>query len=70
MGMLALHTRASVFAAERIQRYDIDRDLPHGRMDFGDWEGPLLKFAPACQVPIPGTRAPVEFGDVMKGIAP
>jgi hypothetical protein len=42
MGALALATRAEVFAADRIQWYS----TRGGRIDFGRWEGQLLRFDP------------------------
>jgi hypothetical protein len=41
MGALAVHTNATVYAADRIQWY-------HKRhvIDFGGWEGTLLRFKP------------------------
>ena len=64
MGALALHTGATVYAADRIQWYGTYNGLPNGRFDFGAWEGQLYRFGPDGLPPLPVDRAPVEFGDL------
>jgi hypothetical protein len=70
MGALAIHTNATVYAADRIQWYSTFNSSPHGRFDFGAWEGQLWAFPADGSPPnmVPG--APVEFADVMAGTAP
>jgi hypothetical protein len=70
MGALAIHTNASVFAADKIQWYSTYKGLPDGRYEFGDWEGTLWNFPPSGGPPTPVLNAPVEFDDLMAGIAP
>ncbi|HVN21137.1 MAG TPA: hypothetical protein VMU05_20290 [Dongiaceae bacterium] len=70
MGALAIHTNASVFAADKIQWYSTFQNSPHGRFDFGDWEGTLWDFPPTGTAATPVLSAPVEFADVMSGTAP
>lgn len=58
MGALAIHTNATVYAADRIQWYD------PSSYDFGAWEGTLYRFPPSGE---PGTRVsrpPKEFGEI------
>jgi len=70
MGALAIHTNASVFAADKIQWYSTFQDSPHGRFVFGDWEGTVWDFPPNGSTATPVLSAPVEFADVMAGTAP
>lgn len=70
MGALALHTNASVYAADRIQWYHTHKGLANGRFEFGQWEGQLLHFPPTGGAPLVVPFAPVEFSDVMGGVAP
>jgi hypothetical protein len=70
MGALALHTNASVYAADRIQWYSTHEDLSNGRFDFGAWEGDLWRFPPSGEPPRRVAAPPVEFSDVMGGTAP
>jgi hypothetical protein len=70
MGALALHTNATVFAADRIQWYSTYNGASNGRFEFGEWEGQLWEFPPDGTSPIPRDNAPVEFSDVMAGTAP
>lgn len=70
MGALAIHTGATVYAADRIQWYRRYNNLPNGRFEFGAWEGRLLRFPPDGTPPTEVARAPVEFSDVMAGTAP
>lgn len=69
MGALAIHTNATVYAADKIQWYDTYKGLKDGRFDFGDWEGQLWAFPSNGSSPVPVQGAPVEFSDVMSGIA-
>ncbi len=48
MGALAIHTGASVYAADRIQWYSKHQGLSNGRYNFGAWEGQLWEFPPEC----------------------
>jgi len=69
MGALAIHTNATVYAADKIQWYDTYKGLKDGRFDFGDWEGQLWAFPSNGNSPVPVQGAPVEFSDVMSGVA-
>jgi hypothetical protein len=55
MGALAVHTKASVYAADRIQWYD------PSNMDFADWEGNLWQFQPSGVPPTIVPCAPTEL---------
>jgi hypothetical protein len=55
MGALAMHAKATVYAADRIQWYD------PSNMDFGDWEGNLWQFQPTGVPPTIVPCAPVEL---------
>jgi hypothetical protein len=70
MGALAIHTNATVFAADRIQWYSTYNNVSNGRYDFGAWEGQLWQFPPSGNPPRIVAGAPVEFSDVMFGSAP
>ncbi len=70
MGALAIHTNATVFAADRIQWYSTYKGLSNGRYDFGAWEGNLWCFPASGNPPTIVTKPPVEFSDVMLGVAP
>jgi hypothetical protein len=70
MGALAIHTNATVYAADRIQWYGTYNNAANGRYDFGAWEGQLWRFPPDGTPPIKMARAPVELADVMAGSAP
>jgi hypothetical protein len=70
MGALAIHTGATVYAADRIQWYGTYNDLANGRYEFGEWEGNLWQFPPNGNPPTIVAGAPVEFADVMGGSAP
>lgn len=70
MGALAIHTNATVFAADRIQWYSTYNGLSNGRYDFGNWEGNLWCFPASGNPPTIVSRPPVEFSDVMSGVAP
>ncbi len=70
MGALAIHTNATVYAADKIQWYSTHNNLANGRYDFGAWEGILLRFPPNGNPPTIVPRPPVEFSDVMNGSAP
>jgi len=65
MGALAIHTSASVFAADRIQWYQ----TKNGNIDFGAWEGQLWQFPPNGNNPTQAVGAPVELADVLSGSA-
>jgi hypothetical protein len=69
-GALAIHTGASVYAADRIQWYHTHQGTATGRFDFGQWEGQLLHFPPSGGTPQVVPFAQVEFADVMNGTAP
>jgi hypothetical protein len=69
MGALAIHTNASVYAADRIQWYDTYKNLANGRFEFGTWEGYLWHFPPSGAPPTHVAGPPVEFSDVMAGTA-
>lgn len=58
MGALAIHTDATVYAANRIQWYQPQN------FDFGRWEGQLYKFSPTGTPPQPVNRVPVELREV------
>lgn len=58
MGALAIHTGATVYAADRMQLYFPDT------MDFGDWEGTLWKFPPSGEPPSTATAASTELSAV------
>lgn len=59
MGALAIHTRATVYAGDRIQWYNPDS------MDFGHWEGQLWAFQPSGVPPTTVEAAPVELSSVL-----
>lgn len=59
MGALAIHTRADVYAANRIQWYN-----PRN-FDFGSWEGQLYRFPPSGQGATPVSAPPVEFSSMV-----
>jgi hypothetical protein len=60
MGALAIHTQATVYAADRIQWYTAGKDGT-GPFNFGRWEGTLWKFSPSgTSAPAMG-KAPVEL---------
>jgi hypothetical protein len=64
MGALAIHTEATVYAADRIQWYTRKGGTLTGTIDFGAWEGTLWKFKPdGSSSPAPGNRVPVEVGE-------
>ncbi len=69
MGALAIHTNATVYAADRIQWYSTYKGLANGRFEWGSWEGRLWQFPPDGSAPVPVPFAPVEFSDVMAGTA-
>ena len=58
MGALAIHTRADVYAADRIQYYQ------RRGFNFGGWEGQLLHFGPNGRDPQPVNRPPLEFSEI------
>ena len=70
IGALAIHTKAKVYAADRIQWYGKFNNLKHGRFEWGNWEGTLYEFTPNGNSPTMVARAPIEFADVMNGTAP
>lgn len=72
MGCLALHTGATVYAADRIQWYGTYNGLPRGRYEFGAWEGQLWRFPANGASPslVAAKRVPVELSDVWTGAAP
>ena len=59
MGALAIHSNATVYAADRIQWYDPDS------MDFGDWEGNLWCFSPSGAPPTIVGQAPTEVSQLL-----
>jgi hypothetical protein len=59
MGALAIHTGATVYAADRIQWYD------SSNMDFGDWEGNLWQFPPTGTPPTIVPCAPTELTSLL-----
>jgi len=64
MGALALHTQATVYAADRIQWYTTGLSS-NGPFNFGSWEGTLWKFEPSGTFgPALGNRVPLELGEV------
>jgi hypothetical protein len=67
MGALAIHTGATVFAANRIQYYSRWHGLAHGRFNHSAWSGILYKFSPVngAGTPARDNKAPVEFAVVM-----
>lgn len=62
---LALHTGATVYAAERIQTYYTFRNLPRGLIDFIEWEGDLYRFLPNGLSWSKVAHAPKELRDVI-----
>jgi hypothetical protein len=61
MGALAIHTSATVYAADRIQWYTM-RGGANGTIDFGRWEGTLWRFEPnGSFAPAAGNRVPLEL---------
>jgi hypothetical protein len=64
MGALAIHTEATVYAADRIQWYTTVGG-PNGTINFGNWEGRLWRFDPEGTFePAAGNRVPVEVTEV------
>ncbi len=59
MGALAIHTKASVYAADRIQWYD------PAKMELGNWEGNLWAFAPSGVPATMVAAAPRELSTVL-----
>lgn len=59
MGALAIHTRATVYAADRIQWYD-----PR-KMDFGEWEGNLWAFTPSSAPATVAKAAPTDISALL-----
>jgi hypothetical protein len=70
MGALAIHTNSAVYAADKIQWYSTYNELKNGCYDFGAWEGQLWAFPPDGSPPTKVFGAPVDFSDVISGIAP
>jgi hypothetical protein len=70
MGALAIHTKAVVYAADRIQWYNTYKSLACGRFDWGAWEGQLWQFPPNGSPPRIAVCPPVDFSHVMFGTAP
>lgn len=63
MGALAIHTQATVYAADRIQWYTTGFS-PNGTFNFGRWEGTLWRFEPSgAFTPALGNRVPLELGE-------
>jgi len=65
MSKLAFYTNATVFAADKIQYYYPNKSIP---LDFGQWEGNLLRFSPNGRTVNRVTQASTEFATVMTGI--
>jgi hypothetical protein len=61
MAALAIHTNATVYAADKIQRYLTGLDQRHGHVDFESWEGTLLRFLPGGQEPKPVGDTPWKY---------
>ncbi len=59
MGALAIHTGATVYAADRIQWYQTRG------MDFGDWEGNLWQFTPSGVPPTMVASVPTGLSAVL-----
>jgi hypothetical protein len=70
MGALALHTGATVYAADRIQWYGTHNSLEHGRFEWGKWEGNVHMFRPNGAPGLLVWGPPTEFKHVMNGTAP
>ena len=66
MGALAIYTNAVVYAADKIQHYLTGLDRRHGHVDFGPWEGTILKFAPGGQSPQSVKGTPWKYGVPIK----
>jgi hypothetical protein len=69
MGALAIHIGADVYAADRIQWFSTYKHGHQGRIDFGNWEGRLLKFGPGGGPPQYAGAPPTELSQVMAGPA-
>lgn len=67
MRALALHTRATVYAADKIQWYHTHDGLKNGAYQFGRWEGRLFKFSPDGFTTTGVQKAPIEFTDILSG---
>lgn len=52
MRRIALNSGAYVTAADRIQWYQENSQIPDGRIDFGSWEGNVFMFPPTGGSPI------------------
>jgi hypothetical protein len=71
IGALALHTKADVYGATRIQWYGwYKNNRRHGRFIWGGWEGQLFRFPSDGGTPAPVGAPPIEFSQVMAGTAP
>lgn len=64
MGALAIHTGATVYAADRIQWYLTYKNLANGAHNWKVQESRLWRFPPNGTLPTKMFRAPVEFNDV------
>jgi hypothetical protein len=58
MGALAIHTESTVYAADATQYYSLTRAA---YIDFGKWEGNLLRFKSDGTPPAIVSRAPYEM---------
>jgi hypothetical protein len=65
MGALAIHTNATVYAADKIQWYHVKNG--DGSYDFGAWEGTLYKFDPNGASPQTVRRAAFELDETLTG---
>jgi hypothetical protein len=68
MGALALHTKANVYAADKIQWYNGGGGS--SPINFGDWEGQVKWFPPSGEKPRAVSGPLVEISQVFNGSAP
>ena len=59
MGALAIHTNATVYAANRIQWYN------RRNYNFGNWEGQLYRFPPDGSSPVAVNSPPTELSQAI-----
>ncbi|MET0388321.1 MAG: hypothetical protein ABW321_20280 [Polyangiales bacterium] len=67
MGALALHTKATVYAADQIQIYHPAGGTEHGRFKMGAWEGQVWEFPPSGAGPSHARAMPKSIDSVFKG---
>ena len=67
MRALALYTKATVYAADKIQWYSRHNNLRNGVYEFGGWEGQLFRFSPDGFTTTVVPKARLEFTEILSG---